>query len=331
MKKFCKILAMLLLVIFSTACGEKATPEGGDLPPHGPSGDQEQPSQPSQPEEPEEPSLSILFIGNSFTMDAVTHLPGMLSAAGIKNVHMIHMYYGGRLVQQYNTGWKTSDDYTAYECKPGQDKWTTSKGKTLEQVASSRSWDIVTIQEHTGSKYAWAWNTEARSHFKQLVKKVKDTQTKEPKMYYILSQAYQDNAQIGTGSAPQITWTDHTGMWAVVTAFAQEVMANVEFDGIISTGAMLENLRTTSLNNDLGLTRDGFHMDNGLARYGASCTVFETLFTPVYDKTLDGNSYRFTESGTGTTPVTDANAPIALEAARNAIKNPYTITDMSSK
>ena len=264
-------------------------------------------------------------------MDAVTHLPGMLKAAGIKKVHMIHMYYGGRLVQQYNSGWKTSDDYTAYECTPGQDKWTTSKGKTLEQVATSRNWDIVTIQEHTGSKYAWEWNTEARSNFKQLVKKVKDSQTKTPKMYYILSQAYQDNAQIGTGSAPKITWTDHTGMWDVVAAFGQQVMANVEFDGIISTGAMLENLRTTSLNNDLGLTRDGYHMDNGLARYGASCAVFETLITPVYDKTLDGNSFRFKDTGTGTTPVTDANAPIALEAARNAIKNPYTITDMSSK
>ena len=30
--------------------------------------------------------LSILFIGNSFTIDAVTHLPGLLDAAGIKNV-----------------------------------------------------------------------------------------------------------------------------------------------------------------------------------------------------------------------------------------------------
>ena len=31
-----------------------------------------------------EAELSILFIGNSFTMDAVTHLPGMLKAAGIE-------------------------------------------------------------------------------------------------------------------------------------------------------------------------------------------------------------------------------------------------------
>ena len=44
--------------------------------------------------------LSVLFIGNSFTMDAVTHLPGMLKAAGIKDVHMVHMYYGGRIISQ---------------------------------------------------------------------------------------------------------------------------------------------------------------------------------------------------------------------------------------
>jgi hypothetical protein len=108
-------------------------------------------------------------------------------------------------------------------------------------------------------------------------------------------------------------------------------MKDIPFDGIMSTGAMLENLRTTSVNNDKGLSRDGFHMDYGLARYGASCVLFETLISPVFDVTLDKNSYRFTKTGEGYTPVTDENAPIALEAARNAIKKPFEITDMSNR
>ena len=329
MKIFLKILSSFFVVSILVACGDKASPDGGTLPPHGDTDQNQQ--QPSNPQLPETEMLDILFIGNSFTMDAVTHLPGIIEAAGIDGVNMIHMYYGGRLVQQYNSGWKTSSDYDAYEYASGQNSWTVTKGKTLEQVASSRSWDIVTIQEHTGSKFAWTWDATERAHFKQLVKKIKDTQAKEPLVYYILSQAYHDNAQIGSGSASAITWTDHVGMWDVVAAFGMKVMEDVEFDGIISTGAMLENLRTTSLNNELGLTRDGYHMDYGLARYGASCAVFEALISPVYDIFLDGNTYRYNNSGTGTTPVTDANAPIALEAARNALEHPFTITDMSSK
>lgn len=319
MKYIVKILAFIIFVPIFLACSEKLPSAADDVkPPHH-----------GENQDPDAPELNILFIGNSFTMDAVTHLPGMLASADIKKVHMIHMYYGGRLVQQYNSGFSTSADYTAYECAPGVTSWTTSKGKTLEQVASSKEWDIVTIQEHTGSKFAWSWDNTAKNQFNQLMTKIKRTQKNTPKFYYILSQAYQDNAKIGSGSSPMITWTDHTGMWDVVADFAKNVMKDIPFDGIISTGAMLENLRTTSLNNDLGLTRDGYHMDNGLARYGASCAVFETLITPVYDVTLDSNKYRYTQSGSGTTPVTDSSAKVALEAARNAIKSPYTITDMS--
>lgn len=316
MKKILQVfLPALMVACLSVACAEKVPVD--EVPPH---------IEPA--EDPSVPELNILFIGNSFTMDAVTHLPGLVSAAGIKKVHMIHMYYGGRLVQQYNSGWETSADYTGYECQPGDSGWRTFKGKTLAEVASSKEWDIVTIQEHTGNKCAWTWNATQKSHFTQLMNKVRYSQKKEPKFYYILSQAYQNNGKIGSGSRPSITWTEHTGMWNVLAAFGRNVMKDVPFDGIISTGAMLENLRTTSFNNELGLTRDGYHMDKGLACYGASCTVFETLISPVYDVRLDKNRYRSSSAGT---PITDENAPVALQAARLAIANPYSIMDMSGR
>jgi hypothetical protein len=154
-----------------------------------------------------------------------------------------------------------------------------------------------------------------------------------PKFYYIMSQAYFNMDKIGSGSKPSMTWTDQAGMWEVISSFGKKVMENVSFDGIISTGAMLQNLRTSPLDNDMNLTRDGYHMDNGISRYGAACTVFETLITPKYNVTLDGNSYRYTVENTSnsaySTPVTDANAPVALKAARYAISNPYEVTDMS--
>ena len=107
-------------------------------------------------------------------------------------------------------------------------------------------------------------------------------------------------------------------------------MENLPFDGIISTGAMLQNLRTSSINNSLDMTRDGYHMDNGIARSGASCTVFETLITPKYNKRLDGNTYTYDVSNSTTTPVTSANASVAREAARYAVKNPYVVTQMKN-
>jgi hypothetical protein len=281
-----------------------------------------------------EAELSILFIGNSFTKDAVEHLPGLLKAAGLDKIQLTHMYYGGRLVSEYYAGWSTSSDYKCYECGPGATTWTETTGKTLKQVAESRSWDIITIQEHTGNAAAWTWNSTAQTNLQGMINSAKATQTGAmPKFYYIMSQAYFNMGKIGSGSQPSITWTDQAGMWDVIAAFGKNVMANVSFDGIISTGVMLQNLRTSPLDNDMNLTRDGYHMDNGISRYGAACTVFETLITPKYGIKLDDNSYRYAVENTSTsaycTPVTDANAPVALQAARHAIANPYEVTDMS--
>ena len=313
MKKALFLIAVLSFFIVSfTGCSEKIY-NPSDQNPSGSSQDQ----------------LSILFIGNSFTIDAVTHLPGLLDAAGIKNVHMIHMYYGGRPVSQYNKGWETFSDYTLYECLPGSTVWTQTPNTNLAEVAGRKKWDIVTIQEHTGDAAAWTWNATAQSNIQGLMDKVRNVQGDNvPKFYYILSQAYSDMSRIGNASKPSITWSDHTGMWNVVAAFGKQVMDNIPFDGIISTGVMLENLRTSEINNSKDLTRDGFHMDKGIACYGASCTVFETIFAPKYNVSLSTNTYTYNVSDANTTPVTSANVPVAREAARYAVRSPYYVKKM---
>ena len=264
------------------------------------------------------------------------HLPGILKAARLDKIQLTHMYYGGHLISQYYSEWEVSAGYHRYDCGPGAGVWTESTGYSLKDVAGSRSWDIVVLQEHTGNSAAWMWNADAQNNIQGLVNKVRASQTGAmPEFYYILSQAYHDMGKIGSASKPYITWTDQAGMWEVIAGFGKAVMENVSFDGIISTGAMLQNLRTSSLNVDNGmdLTRDGYHMDYGISRYGAACTVFETLITPLYGITMDDNTFRYSVSGTSSTaystPVTDENAPVALQAARYAIESPYEVTDMS--
>lgn len=268
----------------------------------------------------------IFFIGNSFTKDAVEHLPGILKAAGLDGIQMIHMYYGGHTIPEYNNEWNDSAGYHCYVCNPGESGWTEFTDKTLAQIAATGKWDVVTIQEHTGKRLAWGWTADEKAAIDGLVAKVKaaqETTGGSPKLYYILSQAYHDLSKAQSGEKP---FTNTDEMWDVISAQGQKVMEECEFDGIISTGAMLQNLRTTSLNNSNGLTRDGYHMDLGLSRYGASCTVFETVIGPFNGNVnMDGNTYR-TSSGT---PVTDDNAPIAIAAARAAIEKPFEVTDLS--
>ena len=278
-------------------------------------------------------SFRIFFIGNSFTKDAVEHLPGILVAAGIKDVQMVHMYYGGRTIPEYNDGWSTSTDYHCYVCNPGKTSWTDVSGKSLATVAATGKWDIVTIQEHTGRQLAWGWTSTEKNAVQGLVDKVKAAQKKNggtPKLYYILSQSYFNLSKAQNVSKP---FSNTDEMWTIIAAQGKKAVEECGFDGVISTGAMLQNLRTSSLNNSNGLTRDGYHMDYGISRYGASCTVFETVIGPFNGNIkLDNNTFRYSKSsttdGSWSTPVTDASAPVALQAARYAIANPYVVTSM---
>lgn len=284
-------------------------------------------------DELEEAALSILFIGNSFTKDAVEHLPGILTAAGIDSVRLWHMYYGGRTVAEYASGYSTSTDYHCYQCEPGATEWTDVTGLSLQAAVQSDSWDIVTIQEHTGNYAAWTWDSTAKSNFTTLMESISTDLAYTPQFHYIMSQAYYDLSKIASASQTYMTFSTELEMYSVITTFAKSMMDEVAFDGIIATGTTLQNLRTSKFNTDVDLTRDGYHMDYGVARYAAAATVFESIIGPSCGNvTLDDNTYRYTTSsttsGSYSTPVTDENQPTCLLAARYAIADPYNVTDM---
>ena len=201
----------------------------------------------------------------------------------------------------------------------------------------SDKWDIVTIQEHTGRAVAWDWTASQKTAFEGLVSKVKaNCPEKTPDFYFIMSQAYHDMNKIATADRGQKNFSTTDEMYRVIVSMTKKLMADIPFKDVIATGTYLQNLRSSVLNidNDMALTRDGYHMDYGISRYGASCMIFEKLISPSFDGVkLDGNAYRYynssTTPGSYSTPVTDANAPVALKAARAALKSPYEVTSMA--
>lgn len=283
-----------------------------------------------------EPTLRILFIGNSFTKDAVEHLPKMVSAADIPTLKMVHLYYGGRTIPEYADGYATKSDYTCYKYNPGTSLWLSYTGYNIQQIVKSDTWDIVCLQEHTGNSCGWIWNDTEKNAIQGLIADIRaDQNGHTPKFVYIMSQAYFNMDKIGTAQRPYKNFTTQDEMFDVIVAQARKVLDQTDVEQIIPTGTVLQNLRTSSLNNDMDLTRDGYHMDYGLSRYAAACAVFESIISPSFGgKKLDGNSFRYnvssTTDGTYTTPVTDDNQPVALQAARYALATPFAVTDMSS-
>lgn len=287
-------------------------------------------------------TIRVLFIGNSFTLDATDHLPGIFNAAGIRNFSMERAYHGGYTLVAYNQNFDTPSICQRYKFEPGASEWAggqpSSAGlnSSLDDFwDSGKPYDIVVMQEYTETKYAWAGYTEHQEGIdavKGLMEKVRAKQPdKEPVFVYLMSQVSAKGRSILTDY-----WgNDRSRMFDVIAIHAKQVLRQTGIKYLIATGTAIENLRTTSLNVDNGmdLSRDLYHLDKGISCYAASCTVFETILGPCVDKTMEDNSYRFPNSsttfGSYTAPVTDKNAPIAQTAALKAVETPLEVTDLS--
>lgn len=278
-------------------------------------------------------SLKILFIGNSFTVDATEHLPGMLRAAGITNIRLVRAYHGGYKLPEFFENYETPDICTYYYCEPGGVKWENdgALNRTLRSIVESDTWDIVSLQEHTGSKYAWEWSAIEREAIAGLCDHIRRARPlRRPTICYLMAQAY---GRSNTSIYPRY-FASQQEMFDAIVAQVRKITAETPIDIVIPSGTSLQNLRTSPLNADNGmdLTRDSYHMDYGISRYAAAATVFRTLVTPCTGVGVEGNTYRYsnrnTESPYYSTPVTDANAPVAIEAGLAACRSPYTVTDM---
>lgn len=288
-------------------------------------------------------TLSILFIGNSFTLDATEHLPGILDAAGIKNVTLERAYHGAQTLSKYYAGFSTKVAHRN-SWKSGETGWQggtnyNTYDTTLDEFFDGVSYDIIVLQEATGSTDSYAGISASTSATgiaatKNMIKKVCDKQPgKRPYIVYMMTQAQTSGYPSSATEIHTYFGGDQIKMYESIVDHAKAVMEQCEVDKLVATGTMLQNLRTSAINTDKtrDMTRgDGKHMDQGISRYGAACTVFESIIGPRVGKNMDGNSYRFVSTSSLATTVSDANAPYALQAARYAIEKPYEITDMTS-
>lgn len=279
--------------------------------------------------------LKVLFVGNSFNVDATEHLPGILTANGTTKVLMGRVYHGGCTLPQYNTGY-TTERYCSYRvCRPGESIWDGDEeyDTTLKYAVEAEDWDIVTFMEYTGNQCCWSWNDTEKGHINGLIEKVFAAHpAKRPSIMFMLTQTFAAQSDLVKNSFSG----DQMKMYETITDFAGHVLEDTCIDKVIATGTAVQNLRTSRLNADKkqDLSRDGYHLDYGVSRYAAACTVFYNIFEPCLGLTLEGNSYRWTESIEHPTmhslPVTDSNVGLCRYAARAATDNPLNLTDMSA-
>jgi hypothetical protein len=145
---------------------------------------------------------------------------------------------------------------------------------------------------------------------------------------------HQPNAELGFLLVHSY-WSGYSGntekssydRWQLIANSTKSFCEDYGVNFVIPYGTAIQNLRSSSLNNEYDLTSDGIHCGYGLAQYTAACCYFESLIAPRCGISVLGNSARINvsqiKSEFPSVSVTDKNALIAQEAACLATQDWY--------
>ena len=297
MKKI--LLKFLTLVIAFTQCVVACNKETPATPAENPQ---------EKPVETVDNSIKILAIGNSFSVDAMEYLYGILSDLGYDEIVLGNLYIGGCTLETHASNFKNnSASYTYYLNTDGT--WSNTTSTKPYDALFSEQWDIITMQQGSPkSGLPESYDT----HLKSLVSSVKAYRP-NTELAWHMTWAYQSNS---THSGFANYGKDQMTMYnAIVNSVQTKVVPSGYFSKVIPNGTAVQNMRTSFVGDNL--TRDGYHMSYDIGRYLTALGYAKALTGHDLDKvTYTPSGYTYPK-----------NAILAMKDAVNkACATPYAVT-----
>ena len=278
------------------------------------------------------PNLKVLDIGNSYTNDATNMLPKITAASG-SDISDMCLYKAIRSSGSFKSWYDLYHDndnqtYTISKVMGGIDANITTgsgeagDGSLFREALENEKWDIIIMHQRSNyAPYYDDWNTTGNDgYLKEFLDILKDKQP-QAMIGFLLVHSYWDGYD---GNKEQSSYL----RWQLIANSVKRLCEDYAISFVIPYGTAVENLRSSSLNNDYDLTRDGVHCGFGLCRHTAACCYYESLIAPRSGISVLGNTSRYDASKAEETTypsvsVTDENALIAQTAAILATKNWY--------
>lgn len=255
-------------------------------------------------------SLKIFAIGNSFSVDAMQWLYGIAKDGGYNNIILGNAYIGGCTLQTHrNNSNNNSEAYTYWKNTTGT--WTTVSGKTLLECLTDEKWDIITLQQASGSS---GMPDTYEPYLSDLIAFVNANKTNpDAELAWHMTWAYQNDSNHGEFSKYN---KDQLTMYnAIVSTLESKVLVKDELSYYIPVGTAIQNVRTSFIGDKL--TRDGYHLDENLGRYIAAMTWFHKIT----GLSVDDITYVPSVEA-----IPDTYLEVVKECVKNAVTNPDEIT-----
>ena len=238
-------------------------------------------------------TLRILAIGNSFSEDGLEYLPDLLEAAGVHNVIVGKLYIGGCSLERHCREYRGDLKNYRYS-KSVKNEWVKEEGVGILRGIEDEPWDIVTMQQNSGSSGIYETYNPWLGELVSIVRK--HCSNPGARIYWHQTWAYSRNS-------------DHREF----PKYGRDQKTMYE--------AILEcNRRLLSENDSKDITRDGYHQNYQYGRYTLACTWYEALVAPFTGKSVKGNKCLLKASGRELSPKA---ARISQKAACKAVRAPF--------
>ena len=222
-------------------------------------------------------SLTVLCIGNSFSVDAVEQeLLPVANACGVDLV-VYNLYIGGCSLERHALNIR--GDSALYSCRMLRrtcdggllsHERQVIENMSIAEVMKREAWDVITMQQ--ASHYSGQWSTY-EPWLTELIDSVRLHMPDKTKLYWYMTWAYQQDAT-HPAFVPNYNG-DQAYMYDEICGCNRQVLKSGRFDGFIPGGAAIQQARATKLGDTL--CRDGYHLSYTCGRYLMACLWLEVL------------------------------------------------------
>ncbi len=253
-------------------------------------------------------ALKVFTIGGSFTADAMNYLWEIAREAGVEEIVLGYVYYGGGTLQQHADNIRNDEPAYIY-FKNTNGTWEANETTTIETAITDEEWDYIALQQTSGK-------SGHRSSYDVLPELIEYVRSRRPNATLIwhMTWAYQQDST--HRNFPSYD-NDQMNMYNMILDCLENVIMTEEngFALFIPNMTAIQNARTSFLGDRL--TRDGYHLNKNIGRYIAALSYYAAITGDSIDRiTYNPNPDAITA---------DMQAA-AREAVKNAIANPMTVT-----
>ena len=208
--------------------------------------------------------ISILFVGNSLTQDAVSYLPLVLKELAPDLSFKFYIWYdGGYTLTQILNKWNNSGKAEIFSVCENGTSWTNyNNSKTIASVLSSYTFDVVCLEEYFNYKRANGYTAEDKQVFNDIITYIRGHYNKAFKVVSFFHQPLRKAVDGSTYDAIA------DQVFALTKAGVQWQLQNTISESLIPAGIATYRAMDVPSLDSLGqtghLSPDGTHSQEGL-------------------------------------------------------------------